>query len=127
VVAVSFSSGARLFAGQDGAGAEAHSAGSSPGPVLDYVSLVTAGQDAQGEAGDPVIPDEILGRLNLGGVDHAFGQFRHTRDPPFMLTLFFGFGRARPWTHCGSKRAGVAARAYENQSVGRPARSQRSH
>ena len=69
--------GARLFAGQDGAGAEAHSAGASSGPVLDDVTLATARQNAETEAGEFVVPDEILGRLNLGGVDHAFGQFRH--------------------------------------------------
>ncbi len=41
------------------------------------------------EAGKVVVPDEILGRLNLGGVDHAFGQFRH---PLVMLTLLPGTG-----------------------------------
>ena len=67
----------RLLAGEHGAGSEADAARSSAGAVLYNVSLATAGQDAQPEAGQVLVPDEVLARPDLGGIDDALREFRH--------------------------------------------------
>ena len=67
----------RLLAGEHGAGPEADAARPSAGAVLYNVSLATAGQDAQPEAGQVLVPDEVFALSYLGGVDDALGEFRH--------------------------------------------------
>ena len=54
---------ARLLAGEHGARPKADAARSSTGAVLYNVSLATAGQDAQPEAGQVLVPDEVLASL----------------------------------------------------------------
>jgi len=66
----------RLLAGEHGAWSEADAARSSPGAVLYNVSLAPTGQHAQSEAGQVLIPDEVLVCSHLGIYD-ALGEFRH--------------------------------------------------
>ncbi len=113
--------GSGLLAGEDGAGAKAHPARSSSGAKLDDIALAAAGKNSKPEAGDVVIPDEIFGRPDLGGVDNAFGKFRHGRPAFKSITLLTEIASGRPWKHCGSKRANTVARAFEKQCAGRPA------
>ena len=72
--------GASLLAGEDGAGSKAHPARSASGTVLDDVALTAAGQDTEAEPRNVVVPDEIFGRPDIGGVYNAFGKFRHGRQ-----------------------------------------------
>jgi len=74
---------ARLRAGQHGAGSQRHPPRPPPGPVLHHVALASAGQDAQAKAGDVAVPDEVLARPWLGGIDGALGQFGHGCAAPF--------------------------------------------
>ena len=104
-----------LLTGQDSAGSEADAPGPASGSILHDVALATAGQDAEPEAGDVVVPDEILGRPNLGGVDKAFGKFRHGRSAFKSITLLPEIASGRPWKHYGSKRANTVARVFEKQ------------
>ncbi len=119
--------GSCLLAGQDGARPEADPARPAPRTVLDDIALPAAGQDPETEAGDVVVPDEILGRPDLGGVDDAFGEFRYRGSAFKMITLLPEIASGRPWKHCGSKRANTVARAFETQCAGRSVASQLSH
>ena len=119
--------GASLLAGEDCAGSKAHPARSASGAVLDDVALAAAGQNPEPEARNVVIPDEIFGRPDIGGVYNAFGKFRHGRLAFKMITLLPDIASGHPWKHYGSKRANTVARAFENQCASHFARSQLSH
>jgi hypothetical protein len=73
---------AGLLTREDGARPQADPPRSPAGPVLDDVALAATGQDAESQPVDVVVPDEVLGPSDLGGVDQAFGQFRHRRAAP---------------------------------------------
>ena len=118
---------ARLLAGEHGAGPEADAPRSSPGTVLHDISLTAARQHTQPEAGEFVVPDEMLCLFTLGGIDDALGQFRHVLRSGSDAQSASRFDRARVWKHCGSKRAQVAARTCEKQCGDRLAISQLSH
>ena len=75
---------AGLLAGEDGARSQAHASRPSAGPVLDHVAFTAARHDPKAEARDIAVPDEILDASDLGGIDHAFGQFRHPRTGTFQ-------------------------------------------
>ena len=66
-----------LLAGEHGAGSETDAARSAPSSVLYNVSFTTAGQDAQPEARQVLVPDEVFSLSYLCGVDGALGEFRH--------------------------------------------------
>ena len=109
---------ARLLAGEHGAGPEADAARSSTGAVLHDISLAAARQHTQPEAGEFVVPDEMLSLFILCGIDDALGQFRHVLRSRSDAQSASRFDRARPWKHHGSKRANTAARTCENQRAG---------
>ena len=77
---------ASLLAGEDRAWAEAHPAWPAPGAILSNIALASARQDAKAKARNIVVPEEILDRSHIGGVDQSFCQFWH-RDSPIPLDL----------------------------------------
>jgi len=64
-------SGARLIAGQHGAGPEAPAAWAAPGAVLHHEAFSPAWHHAQPEDRNALVPDKELRRLRLGRVDGA--------------------------------------------------------
>jgi hypothetical protein len=53
--------------------------------VLYNVSVATAGQDAQPEARQVFVPDEVLTRPDLGRIDDALSEFRHLRSVDLLI------------------------------------------
>ena len=45
--------------------------------ILNEIAAFARGEDAQAEAGQFVVPDEVILLANLGGFDNSFGQLCH--------------------------------------------------
>lgn len=97
----------RLLAGKYAAWSETDASRPSAGAVLYNVSFATAGQDAQPEARQIFIPNEILARSYLRGINDALGEFRHELRSQSMVDLLPG-NRPRPRLEAQWKQGGAS-------------------
>src|SRR5262245_13071934 len=93
--------------------------------VLHHVTFSAAREYAEPEAGQVLIPNEIVPVPNLGGINKALRQLAHLNKDSSTASCSAIAPRSRK--HTGSKRARVAANVRENQRCSRGSLSQLSY
>ncbi len=58
--------------------------------ILDEVATLARGENAKAEAGQLVVPDEVVLFTDVGGVHYALGQFCHVASPLLERDCFRG-------------------------------------
>jgi hypothetical protein len=79
--------GPRLLGGEHAMLAQAHAAVARTDPVLNDVVALPAGQDADGEAAQLVVTDNVVLLANLGDLDEPLGDLGHGDSAPTVPLL----------------------------------------
>jgi hypothetical protein len=115
----------RLLASEHATWSEIETPRAAACAVLHHVTFSAAREYAEPEAGQVLIPNEIVPVPNLGGFNKALRQLGHFDKDSRNRFLFTIAPRSRK--HTRSKRARVAANVRENQRCSRSSLSQLSH
>ena len=115
----------RLLASEHATWSEIEAPRAAACAVLHHVTFSTAREYAEPEAGQVLIPNEIVPVPNLGGINKALRQLAHLNKDSSTASCSAIAPKSRK--HTGSKRARVAANVRENQRCSRNPLSQLSH
>jgi hypothetical protein len=91
-------------------GRDVDPARTSAGAVLDDISVAATWKTPDPEAGEIVVPNEVVDVSGFGSFNDPFGEFRHGLPLLSALLPVFTFGAFR--RHIGSKRGRIPASLF---------------